>query len=444
MPHRRRSGHVGKPRGFFGRIAHFFRERQIYVRSQGEVQFVTVKPWAMIFGIVILLSGIFWVAYAAINVAFKDELLIARERNFYQSRLDNDERLAELQRKIDRLNEKLMLDQQSYLAKVDGVRSDYQQLVERHKILTEFFRQGWMPMRDSGAGKLLLPGRVGGKAGKQNRAPGTSGKVDLNQLTMQQKYRREFTSKKQALAPLVDMRAQMAGFDKMQSALLDEAINRSRAKIAAIRKVFKNLGLRPKLIAKNSKYAAGNAVGGPFVPASVKMLVSNHIVSQMMTIVDNYAEIETLIHEAKRLPLTRPLRNITRITSRFGIRRDPMRRVAAMHTGMDIKAAYRSKIRTQAPGIVMFAGWAGGYGRMVKIRHDNGIETRYAHMAKILVKKNQRVSSGTIVGLLGNSGRSTGAHLHYETRLNGRPINPARFWKANNVLQALAKKTISN
>ena len=128
-----------KARGFFGRVGHFFRERQIYVRSRGEIQFVTVRPFMLVIGLFILMSGFFWIAYASINVTFKDELIAVKERNLYQIRLDHEERISDLRKTIDDLNEKLMLDQDGYLQEVDKLRGEYKGLIGQHQRLTEFF-----------------------------------------------------------------------------------------------------------------------------------------------------------------------------------------------------------------------------------------------------------------------------------------------------------------
>ncbi|MDH3740325.1 MAG: M23 family metallopeptidase, partial [Hyphomicrobiales bacterium] len=138
-------------------------------------------------------------------------------------------------------------------------------------------------------------------------------------------------------------------------------------------------------------------------------------------------------------PLRMPLARFKRITSKYGMRRDPFRRVMAMHAGIDFKAPYGAPIMATAPGVVIKSGREGAYGNLVEIRHDNGFTTRYAHMSAIKVRSGARVARGTVVGLLGNTGRSTGAHLHYETRRHGKSVNPARFWKAWNALQKISQ-----
>ena len=116
-----------------------------------------------------------------------------------------------------------------------------------------------------------------------------------------------------------------------------------------------------------------------------------------------------------------------RITSAFGFRRDPFNRRAAMHNGIDFKGPYGSPIYAAATGEVTFAGWKGGYGRTVEVTHANGIMTRYAHLARIDVGVGQSVDAGGTLGGLGSSGRSTGPHLHFEVRINGRAVNPRPF-----------------
>ena len=118
---------------------------------------------------------------------------------------------------------------------------------------------------------------------------------------------------------------------------------------------------------------------------------------------------------------------VTRISSNFGYRRDPFNRRAAMHNGIDFKGPYGSPIYAAAMGEVTFAGWKGGYGRTVEVTHTNGIVTRYAHLARINVNVGQSVNAGATLGGLGSSGRSTGPHLHFEVRINGRAVNPRPF-----------------
>ena len=127
---------------------------------------------------------------------------------------------------------------------------------------------------------------------------------------------------------------------------------------------------------------------------------------------------------AEKVPFSLPLKTAFRYTSGFGPR------WGRMHNGTDFAGAYGSPIYTTADGVVIWAGWQSGYGRLVKIRHEFGIETRYAHLSQIRVSVGQRVSRGDRIGDMGNSGRSTGTHLHYEIRKNGEAVNAMTFIKA--------------
>ncbi len=103
-----------------------------------------------------------------------------------------------------------------------------------------------------------------------------------------------------------------------------------------------------------------------------------------------------------------------------------------MHSGIDFRAEQGSPVRSTAPGRVVGAEYSGGYGNMVEIDHGNGITTRYAHLSAILVSEGQQVAQGTVVGRVGSTGRSTGPHLHYETRIEGDAVDPQRFLRAGN------------
>ena len=129
---------------------------------------------------------------------------------------------------------------------------------------------------------------------------------------------------------------------------------------------------------------------------------------------------------AQKAPFAMPLKDSYRFTSGFGSR------WGRMHKGNDFAAPHGTPIYSTADGVVVHAGWLSGYGKLVKIQHEFGIETRYAHMSKIRVKKGQRVSRGQRIGDMGDTGRVTGTHLHYEVRVGGKAVNPMIYIKAAN------------
>ena len=125
-----------------------------------------------------------------------------------------------------------------------------------------------------------------------------------------------------------------------------------------------------------------------------------------------------------KLPLAMPVKSAFRFSSHYGAR------WGRQHQGIDMAAPVGTPVFATGDGVVVFAGWQRGYGNLIKIKHELGTETRYAHLSKIRVKQGQRVSRNTLIGDIGNTGRSSGPHLHYEVRVDGKAVNPMSFIKA--------------
>ena len=133
-----------------------------------------------------------------------------------------------------------------------------------------------------------------------------------------------------------------------------------------------------------------------------------------------------------QVPLGHPIIGSYRFTSGFGMRNHPVSGGRRMHNGTDMAGSRGQKIVAAGDGVVTFAGRQSGFGKLIKIRHAQGFETYYAHLHKINVKSGQKVSRGQKIGGMGNTGGSTGVHLHYEIRLGGKPINARNYMKAAN------------
>ncbi|MCW1933324.1 DUF5930 domain-containing protein [Pararhodobacter zhoushanensis] len=140
-------------------------------------------------------------------------------------------------------------------------------------------------------------------------------------------------------------------------------------------------------------------------------------------------EIDTYRIALRRTPFALPVDHV-RVNSPYGYRRDPITGGRRLHAGQDFGGSRGTPIHSTADGTVSFAGRQSGYGNIVIVQHDFGFETRYAHMSSIAVSVGQRVSRGERVGAMGNTGRSTGVHLHYEIRVAGNPINPMTYIRA--------------
>lgn len=146
----------------------------------------------------------------------------------------------------------------------------------------------------------------------------------------------------------------------------------------------------------------------------------------------NYVEADVLQNSVLKdmLPNSKPV-SVGYRSSSYGWRIDPFTGYKAFHEGLDFPAMTGSKIRAAADGIVTAAVHTPAYGNLIKLNHGAGLETRYAHALKLLVKNGDRVVKGQVIGLVGSTGRSTGPHLHYEIRLNGSPLDPRKYLTSN-------------
>ncbi len=193
--------------------------------------------------------------------------------------------------------------------------------------------------------------------------------------------------------------------------LMTTAVSELKERSELIEKVMGNVGV--KLI-KEKKQPEKNS-GGPFIP-------------QKSTSYDDLLEkADDYLKTIRSIPLGKPISG--HITSRYGRRVDPINGKKAFHTGIDLKGKKGEKVYCTASGVVKKAFYNGGYGNYVKIDHENGYCTVYAHLQNFVVKKGDRVEQGQLIGQVGNTGRSTGSHLHYEVLISNKTVNPLKFMK---------------
>ncbi len=151
--------------------------------------------------------------------------------------------------------------------------------------------------------------------------------------------------------------------------------------------------------------------------------------NEKYSLYDEY--LTRLVNSVAFTPMGYP--RVSSITSVFGYRGDPFNTERAeYHPGLDFKGQKGDPVKTTANGKVIFTGWRGGYGNCIIVKHANDFETLYGHLSHINVHEGQQVSTGDVIGKVGSTGHSTGAHLHYEVRKNGKPINPVKFLTLNN------------
>ncbi|MEO0698920.1 MAG: peptidoglycan DD-metalloendopeptidase family protein [Pseudomonadota bacterium] len=212
----------------------------------------------------------------------------------------------------------------------------------------------------------------------------------------------------------------LAEIEARQIAFVETATRYADWRAKRAEAAMRKLNLDPKMLARNIDR---NAMGGPFVPVTPGI---GELDPRFERLGLSLSRMATLERALEGIPQVVPHANVS-ITSNFGYRRDPFTRRGAMHPGIDFRGKIGSPIYAAAPGTVVYAGWRGGYGRLVEIRHDNGLVTRYAHLSRIYAKVGDTLAAGETLGGLGSSGRSTGPHLHFEVRINGKPVNPRPF-----------------
>ncbi len=206
-------------------------------------------------------------------------------------------------------------------------------------------------------------------------------------------------------------------------ASLEEAVTIS---MAPLDKMFSSAGLDPDdLINQVRRGYSGQ--GGPLGPLAPMIAPGGDPDSERAgRILEGLDRMNLYRLAVEKAPFAMPLKTSFRYTSGFG------RRWGRMHEGTDLAGALGSPVYATADGTVVHAGWESGYGNLVRIRHEFGLETRYGHLSKVRVEVGQKVSRGDRIGDMGNTGRSTGTHLHYEVRVNGSAVNPMTFIKAAN------------
>jgi len=211
-----------------------------------------------------------------------------------------------------------------------------------------------------------------------------------------------------------------------QLAFVDQATGTAQQRFRETQMLLKRVGLSPRRFIRQSNIA----VGGPYEPIG-----SQDSDPAFRKLFVSWNKLDTLQKGMLSVPALQPVTQY-RITSGFGVRSDPFNGSAALHTGIDLAGPMGEEIHASADGVVEKAGWGGGYGNMIDIAHGHGIETRYGHLSAILVKPGQKVKRGDVIARMGSTGRSTGSHLHYEVRIDGRAVNPVPFLES---AQALAE-----
>lgn len=403
------------------------------VHAGKQVRFGPVVYWIVV-GTVVLLG--LWSAATATYFAFRDDVLtrlIARQAEMQYA---YEDRIAELRARIDRTTSRQLLDQEQFDQKLDQIMKRQTALESRATAL------GAMP---DVTGSIPRSAPQRGDASQTTPKPSPISDTVIFVAPPDREARLESRAPTVVAAPTSQF-ARTQGFDNVLVRLttsLDQVERRQMAALSAVeesmdsrmrrmRSVVSDLGLN---LANLEAAVPRSAMGGPFVP--VKLTANaGPFEKQLYRINTTRAEMDRLNRTLALVPYRKPVIGEVEFTSGFGVRSDPFLGRPAMHTGLDFRAATGDPVRVTANGKVVSAGWSGGYGRMVEVDHGNGLSTRYGHLSEINVRVGEVVKIGQVVGLVGSTGRSTGPHLHYETRIEGEAVDPQKFLRAGVRLSA--------
>jgi murein DD-endopeptidase MepM/ murein hydrolase activator NlpD len=387
-------------------------------------------------GSLIIMAG--WSLATGTYFAFHDDVLtrlIVRQK---EQQFAYEDRIAELRAQVDRITSRQLLNQEQFDQKLEQIMRRQATLESRASMLA-----GVPDMAPTGSIKLRpapmsdpQPARDIPKASPISDTvtftapPDREARLESRELPAQsQRYASVQASKPNAAGiegALTRLQAALDRVESRQTASLNTVEERYDSKAKRIRGVLTDLGMDGK---KQTRGAPAAGVGGPFVPLTLRKDAGT-FERQLYRVQIARANVDKLSQTLSAVPVRKPIMGEIDLSSGFGVRSDPFLGRPAMHTGLDFRSSTGDPVRATATGVVESAGWSGGYGKMVEIDHGNGFSTRYGHMSEIEAKVGQHIKIGQIIGRVGSTGRSTGPHLHYETRIDGEAVDPQKFLRA--------------
>jgi murein DD-endopeptidase MepM/ murein hydrolase activator NlpD len=399
------------------------------VHAGHQVRLGPVAFWVVV-GTLVIMAG--WSVATGTYFAFHDDVLkrlIARQA---EMQFAYEDRIAELRAQVDRITSRQLLDQEQFEAKLDQLLNRQATLESRASTLTGVADPATTGSIKHPARATPEPARSGPlKPSPINDTviftapPDREARLESRPLPADARHaaRRMKGGIEGALMRLSDSLDRVASRQLSSLNALEENYD---SKARRMRSVLADLGVDPGKAPPPPQLTTGS-IGGPFVPAAKD---ANAFERQIYRINAARAQVDRLNRTLTSVPVRKPIFGEIDMSSPFGMRMDPFMKGPAIHTGVDMRGDTGDPVRATAAGTVTIAGWNGGYGKMVEIDHGNGLATRYGHMSAIDVTVGQNIKIGQIVGKIGSTGRSTGPHLHYETRVSGEAVDPQKFLRA--------------
>ncbi|MEI2299839.1 M23 family metallopeptidase [Ensifer sp. MJa1] len=425
------------------------KENHVLILASGDkVRHMTVRPWMA--ALAVSFAGVCSIGYLAATsyLVLRDDLIggtIARQARMQH---EYEDRITALRAQVDRVTSRQLLDQQVVEEKVEKLLRQQMALTSRNGKLGALVERA----ESSGLTTETNDTPAVEPLAYDKRADASSGVKAIEKLMGLGSAAVDGAVRPRALgyaAPNVTestsdradrlfskVTLSLKDVERDQMARLQQLTQGASKTSHAIRGIVEHTGVTlpvgdvAELAPTGATSAsAEGAIGGPFV----EPVVEDDFGRSLAALDSALVELERTRAQARLLPFGNPS-PASDITSDFGNRLDPFLGRLALHAGIDFRATTGTRIRSTAPGTVTNAGLTGGYGNMVEIDHGNGVSTRYAHLSAVLVRVGDQVKAGEVIAKSGNTGRSTGPHLHYEIRLNGAAVDPMRFLDASSKL----------
>jgi murein DD-endopeptidase MepM/ murein hydrolase activator NlpD len=461
-----------------------FPERQIYIRSDGRVQFFSFGPTlqATIAGLSLIFLG--WVAFATVNVVFKDRIIAAKDHRYQEMQSAYENRVADLQTSYDELNGALVSAEDRFKQTADSLANKQNTIISfinRKTVVDQTLQalasggaapqasqkpSGGVVLGNAPTGADYTDSDSGDAQPQMTIAPiaptpiqpvpqrGKSTRASFLDLgSAVGKLRGLLFGTGQpanpGIAPAMLMHHpalkaialeadRVKGIGVSETQLLDGTEQRLSERVGSLQELIRRTGIEPREYAR--KFGDAEGVGGPDIPlqsVQVEGIADESFKNAYLSASAVLDQMNGLLSALRHVPLTIPVHgNEFSRTSGFGPRVDPFTGHHSFHPGVDFAGPWGSNVDATAAGTVVYAGERGGYGNLVEIDHGYGIHTRYGHLASILVRVGARVQQGAPIGKLGSTGRSTGPHVHYEVSYENVTRNPSNFIEAGrHVLQ---------
>ncbi len=391
-------------------ILRHFPERQIYLRSGGEVKYYILTTKLQL-GVVTLLSAMALLClWTMLNLLIGNNPLRTSGQEMQHQKANYERMVADLKAKEE--NTRLMLAEQR-----TNFEKMARELEQKHQTLSQI-----MGTQTSAVAITTAP-KIEYATDRVLMAP-------TARDTTPRESRRDVI-KTASLTTGLDFDNSLNTMGAKQDVFLISAERETLDKIERNRALIQATDMDIETILQ----AAPQGKGGPFIPVGENLTDDNGFVSRVSAIQARAAEVQALDDAIESLPVGHPVGTETYQTSSFGLRQDPFTKRPTMHHGLDFGGQRSSPIVATAGGVVSYVGRRGTYGRVVEIDHGHGFKTRYAHLHKTFVKRGQKVDKGFKIGGMGSTGRSTATHLHYEVHFQGRAYDPTKFLKAGLYVQ---------